>query len=64
MLVLTRMKDEQIVIRIPGRANPIVVTLVQSRVEHARIGVQADKDISVDRLEVDQLKQAGSHETP
>lgn len=64
MLVLTRMKDEQIVVRIPGRANPLVITLVCSKADHARIGIQADKDISVDRLEIDLLKQAGSHETP
>ena len=64
MLVLSRMKDEQIVIRVPGRENPIYITLVEPRGDRARIGVHADKDIRVDRLEVDELRQKGSHETP
>ena len=52
MLVLSRKKHQQIVI---GGAVRIVV--LEIRGDKVRLGVEAPKDVGVDRLEVHQAKQ-------
>jgi len=54
MLVLTRSIGTRIVIGEAGQTltGPIVVTLVDMRREKARIGITADRDISVAREEI------------
>ena len=47
MLVLSRKRDEQIVI-----SDNIVVTVVDIRGDKVRLGIEAPKDISVHRQEV------------
>lgn len=47
MLVLSRMKDEVIVI-----GENIRITIVEVRGEKVRIGIDAPRDVSVHRLEV------------
>lgn len=54
MLVLTRRLGEEIVIRVPGRLQPIVVRIAEFRNGgKVRIGIAADHDVSVHRAEVD-----------
>lgn len=48
MLVLSRMKDERIVIA----GGEIVLTIVAIRGDKVRIGIEAPKDISIHRGEV------------
>jgi carbon storage regulator len=47
MLVLSRMKDERIVI-----GDKITITVVDIRGDRVRLGVDAPPDVSVHRLEV------------
>lgn len=47
MLVLTRRRDQQIIV-----GDDIVITLVDIRGSQARIGVSAPAGIRIDRLEV------------
>jgi carbon storage regulator len=47
MLVLTRVKDQQIVIH-----DNIVVTVVAVRGDRIRLGIEAPRDVSVHRSEV------------
>lgn len=53
MLVLSRKRDEQIVI-----GESIVLTVVDIRGDKVRIGVEAPKDVPVDRKEIHDRKQA------
>lgn len=52
MLVLTRYENQDIVIVVPGRKDPIVITLVRINGDKARLGFEADNDISIHRREV------------
>lgn len=61
MLVLSRHIDESIIILVPDWP-PIRVMLVDLRNDKARIGVDADIRITVDRIEVWQRKQAEEQE--
>ena len=47
MLVLSRKKNESIVIR-----DDIVITVVEVRGDKVRLGIEAPKEVSVHRLEV------------
>lgn len=47
MLVLSRKRDEQIVI-----GNDVVVTVVEIRGDKVRLGIEAPSDVSVHRQEV------------
>lgn len=49
MLVLSRHKDEQIVI---GKNEEIVVTVVEIRGDKVRIGIETDRNTPVHRREV------------
>lgn len=51
MLVLSRHRDESIIVA-AGTPNEITITVVDIRGDKVRIGVQAAKEISVHRLEV------------
>ena len=58
MLVLSRYKDESIVI---GEGD-VIVTVVDIRGDRVRLGIQARNDISVHRQEVyDAIKHQGSN---
>jgi carbon storage regulator CsrA len=54
MLVLSRKKDETIIVRIPGKED-IKLTVVRiDNMNKVRIGVEAEKDVVVLRSELDQ----------
>ena len=53
MLVLSRKKDESIVLRVPGR-DDIRLTVVRiDNMNKVRLGVEAEKDVVVLRSELD-----------
>lgn len=67
MLVLTRREGEDVLIRVPGLANPIRVRVVAIRGERIRLAFTADKSITIDREEVDEQKrtlEAATYPTP
>ena len=51
-LVLGRNKGEQVIIQVPGRDQPIIVTLVDCRSHDARIGIEAERDVVILRKEL------------
>jgi carbon storage regulator len=51
MLVLSRKKNEQIVIAVPG-FEPITLTIVDIRGDKVRVGIEADAQIPVHRQEI------------
>jgi carbon storage regulator len=51
MLVLSRYRNEKIVIGEPG-PNQVVITIVDIRGDKVRLGINADKSIPVHREEV------------
>ena len=54
MLVLSRKKDETIIVRIPGRED-IKLTIVRiDNMNKVRVGVEADKDVVILRSELDE----------
>jgi len=54
MLVLTRKKNESIVIR-----DDIVVTVVEIRADKVRLGIEAPKEVTVHRREIyDRIKES------
>ena len=54
MLVLSRKKDETVILRIPGRQDiQIVVTRIDGR-NKVRLGIVADKDVTILRSELEQ----------
>lgn len=58
MLVLTRKKNESIVI-----SNDIVITVVEIRGDKIRLGIVAPKDVPVHREEIYQAIRAGKPQT-
>tara|TARA_R110000824_G_scaffold350477_1_gene537413 strand:- start:1007 stop:1198 length:192 start_codon:yes stop_codon:yes gene_type:complete len=52
MLVLTRRKNERIIITVPGLPEPIVITCVCPYPDKARLGFDAPSDVIVDREEI------------
>ena len=58
MLVLSRKKSE--VIRI---GDDIVITVVEVRGDKVKLGIDAPREVSVDRLELWEVKQAEKGET-
>jgi carbon storage regulator CsrA len=57
MLVLSRKKDESIVIRVPGR-DDITLTVVRiDNLNKVRIGIEAEKDIIILRSELDKAME-------
>ncbi len=58
MLVLARKPNQSIVIVTPeGRR--IVITLVDTGYDRAKIGIMADRDVTVNRSEIQALVDAG-----
>lgn len=57
MLVLSRKKEESIIIRIPNREDIKLTVLRIDNLNKVRIGVEADKDIVILRSELDQKIQ-------
>lgn len=51
MLVLSRKKDEQIILKVPGH-NDIEITIVRFEGQKVRIGITADQDVSIIRSEL------------
>jgi carbon storage regulator CsrA len=57
MLVLSRKKDETIIVRIPGRED-IKLTVVRiDNLNKVRIGVEAEKDVVILRSELNEKIQ-------
>jgi len=56
MLVLSRKKDESIIVRIPGQED-IVLTVVRiDNMNKVRIGVEADKEVIILRAELEESR--------
>ena len=53
MLTLKRKSSESILIRIPGRDKPVVVTVVTSMPSSAKLAFEAEDDIIILREELD-----------
>tara|TARA_R110000868_G_scaffold148839_3_gene371027 strand:- start:10080 stop:10271 length:192 start_codon:yes stop_codon:yes gene_type:complete len=52
MLVLTRSRDEKIVITVPGLPEPLVIWCVATYPDRVRLGFDAPPDVIVDREEI------------
>ena len=52
MLILSRKKEEKIVVGDPSAGNQVVITLVDIRGDKVRIGIDAKPDVPIHRLEV------------
>lgn len=63
MLILTRKKDEKIVVGDPDAGNQIVITVVDIRGDKIRIGIDAQRDVPIHRLEVYQAIYGNEPET-
>jgi carbon storage regulator CsrA len=57
MLVLSRKKDETIIVRIPGREDIRLTVVRIDNMNKVRIGVEADKDVVILRSELDEKIQ-------
>jgi carbon storage regulator CsrA len=57
MLVLSRKKDETIIIRTPGREDIRLTVVRIDNMNKVRIGVEADKDVVILRSELDEKIQ-------
>jgi carbon storage regulator CsrA len=53
MLVLSRKKDETIIVRIPGKEDIRLTVVRIDNMNKVRIGVEAEKDVVVLRSELD-----------
>ncbi len=61
MLVLSLRDCEGIVVRVPGRKQPIRFVLVTGRAGQAQVGVVAEREIDVNRDKVDRdIQRNGS----
>lgn len=54
MLVLSRKKDETIIVRIPGKEDIRLTVVRIDNMNKVRIGVEAEKDVVVLRSELDE----------
>ncbi len=52
MLVLARKVEQEVLIRVPGRDKPIIVSLLSIGRSSAALGFAADKDIEIMRKEL------------
>lgn len=61
MLVLSRKKNEEIVIEIPPSqiSKRVFVTIVRANPGNVRVGISADRDVSVNRGEIQKHVDAG-----
>lgn len=60
MLVITRTRDEAVIIRVPGLAVPIRISANDIRNDRVRLGFQAPREVEINREEIDTIK----HLTP
>jgi carbon storage regulator CsrA len=51
MLVLRRMKNEHLLLLVPGLEEPIVVSVVEYRHDQMRLGITAPKEVKILRNE-------------
>jgi len=56
MLVLSRKKDETILIKVPGREDIVLTVVKIDGPNKVRLGVQAEKDVIVLRSELEKTK--------
>lgn len=56
MLVLSRKKDESIIVRIPGHDDIRLTVVRVDNMNKVRIGVEADKDVVILRAELDESR--------
>jgi carbon storage regulator CsrA len=56
MLVLARYRDQSIVIRTPS-GETITLTVVETRHDRVRIGIDAAPDVHINRSEIDEAKR-------
>lgn len=56
MLVITRTRDEAVIIRVPGLAVPIRVSANDIRSDRVRLGFQAPREVEINREEIDTIK--------
>lgn len=54
MLVLSRKKDESIIVRIPGQEDVKLTVVRIDNMNKVRIGVEADKEVVILRAELDE----------
>ena len=60
MLVLSRKKDEKILLKVPGSDEDIEITVVRiDSLNKVRLGIKADKEIIVLRSELEDNTQNG-----
>lgn len=52
MLVLTRRVDEEVVATVPGLDSPVRIKIVEIRGGKVKLGITADRQVSIDRDEV------------
>lgn len=66
MLVLTRREGEEVIINVPASSEPQLVRLVVVKADRgrAKIGFDADRTVSIDRLEVLLGGPGGNAPTP
>ena len=67
MLVLSRARDERIIIEIPREGKPpehIELSIVDIRGDRVRVGIEASPAVKVDRKEVYESKKLGPFHRP
>ncbi len=57
MLVLSRKKDESIIVRVPGQEDVKLTVVRVDNMNKVRIGVEADKNVVILRAELDESKK-------
>jgi carbon storage regulator CsrA len=57
MLVLSRKKDESIIVRIPGHEDIRLTVVRIDNMNKVRIGVEADKEVVILRAELDESRK-------
>jgi carbon storage regulator CsrA len=59
MLVLSRKKDETVILRVPGRSDDIHITVTRiDSPNKVRLGIEAQKDVVVIRSELENNQPA------
>ena len=53
MLVLSRKKDESIIVRVPGKDDIHITVVRVDNMNKVRLGIEADKEVVVLRSELD-----------